>query len=56
MDLTHKLPEGKNPQGGAISIQYRDILKAGGKTEIEIASVEDELEGIALVENILDAH
>ncbi len=56
VDLTHKLPEWKNPQGGAISIQYRDILKAGGKTEIEIASVEDELEGIALVENILDAH
>jgi uncharacterized phage-associated protein len=56
VDLTHKLPEWKNPQGGAIPIQYRDILKAGGKTEIEIAAIEDELEGIALVENILGAH
>ncbi len=56
VDLTHKLPEWKNPQGGAIAIQYRDILKAGGKTEIEIAAVEDELEGVALVENILGAH
>jgi hypothetical protein len=31
-------------------------LKAGGKTELEIASVEHELEGVALVENLLDAH
>ena len=56
MELTHKLPEWKNPQGGAIPIQYRDILKAAGKTEIEIAAVEDELEGVALAENLLGAH
>jgi hypothetical protein len=56
VDLAHKLPEWKNPQGGAIPIQYRDVLKAGGKTEIEIAAIEDELEGIALTENILGAH
>ena len=56
VDLTHKLPEWKNPQGGAIPIQYRDILKAGGKTEIKIAAVEDELEGVALAENLLGAH
>ena len=55
VDLTHKLPEWKNPQGSAIPIQYRDILKAGGKTEIEIAAVEDELEGVALAENLLGA-
>ena len=55
VDFTHKLPEWKNPQGSAIPIQYRDILKAGGKTEIEIAAIEDELEGIALMENMLGA-
>jgi uncharacterized phage-associated protein len=55
-ELTHKLPEWTDPQGGAIPIRYRDILKAGGKTEIEIAAVEDELGGVALVENILGAH
>jgi len=56
VELTHKLPEWKNPQGGAIPIQYRDILKAAGKTELEIAAVEDELEGVALAENLLGAH
>jgi uncharacterized phage-associated protein len=56
VDLTHKLPEWKNPQSGAIPIRYRDILKAAGKTEIEIAAVEDELEGVALAENFLGAH
>jgi len=56
VELTHKLPEWKNPQGGAIPIAYRDILKAGGKTELEIAAVEDELEGVALAENLLGAH
>ena len=56
VEFTHKLPEWKNPQGGAIRIQYRDILKAAGKTEIEIAAVEDELEGVALAENLLGAH
>lgn len=56
VDLTHTLPEWKNPQGGAIPITYRDILKAGGKTELEIAAIEDELEGVALVENLLGAH
>lgn len=53
VDLTHRLPEWKNPQGSAIPIQYRDILRAGGKTDLEIAAVEDELEGVALIESIL---
>ena len=56
VDLTHQLPEWKNPQGSAIPIQYRDILKAGGKTDLEIAAVEDELEGVAFMENVLGAH
>jgi uncharacterized phage-associated protein len=56
VDLTHTLPEWKNPQGGAIPITYRDILRAGGKTELEIAAIEDELEGVALAENLLGAH
>jgi uncharacterized phage-associated protein len=55
VDHTHKLPEWKNPQGSAIPIEYRDILKAGGKTELEIAAVEDELEGVALAESLLGA-
>ncbi|HPC60910.1 MAG TPA: Panacea domain-containing protein [Verrucomicrobiota bacterium] len=56
VELTHKLPEWKDPQGSAIPIQYRDILKAGGKTELEIAAIEDELEAVALMERIVGAH
>ncbi len=56
VDLMHQLPEWKNPQGGAIPIRCRDILKAEGKTEIEIAAIEDELEGVALAETLLGAH
>jgi len=52
VDLTHRLPEWKDPQGGAVPIAYRDILKAGGKTELEIAAIEDELEGLALAETV----
>ena len=54
--LTHTLPEWKNPQAGAVPIAYRDILKAGGKTELEIAVIEDELDGVALAETLLGAH
>lgn len=56
VDLTHTLPEWKNPQGGAIPITYRDILRAGGNTELEIAAIADEPEGVALAENLLGAH
>ena len=55
VDLTHKLPEWKDPQGSTVPITYRDILKAGGKTELEIASIEDELEGVAFAETVFGA-
>lgn len=43
VDIVHELPEWEDPQGSAIPIQIRDILKAGNKTEIEIAAIEKEL-------------
>jgi uncharacterized phage-associated protein len=43
IELTHRLPEWKDPHGSAIPISYRDILKAEGKSELEIASIEDEI-------------
>ena len=55
VDLTHKLPEWKDPQGSAVPITYRDILKAAGKTELEISSIEDELEGVALADIFFSA-
>jgi uncharacterized phage-associated protein len=51
--ISHDLPEWQDPNGSAIPIQYRDILRAGNKTEIEIAAVEAELESLAAAEAML---
>lgn len=52
-DKTHELPEWENPEGSSIPIEYRDILKGAGKTDIEIASIISEIENIALIDNYL---
>jgi len=54
--LTHLLPEWIDPHGSAIPIAYRDILRAGGKTELEIAAVEDELAELAETDLLLAGH
>jgi hypothetical protein len=36
-----------------IPIEYRDILRAGNKTESEIAAIEAELESLATTEAML---
>jgi uncharacterized phage-associated protein len=51
--LSHELPEWQDPQGSAIPIEYRDILRAGDKTEAEIAAIEAELESLAAAEAML---
>jgi uncharacterized phage-associated protein len=51
--ISHELPEWQDPNGSAIPIQYRDILRAGNKTESEIAAVEAELESLATTEAML---
>lgn len=53
VEYTHTLPEWKDPGGGALPIEYRDILRAGGKTSGEIAEIENELENLALLETFL---
>ncbi len=53
VDYTRSLPEWTHPDGGALPIEYRDILKAARKTEAEIAAVEEALESTALVERVL---
>lgn len=55
VELTHALPEWIDPRGGAIAITYRDILKAGGKSDLEIAAVEDELTELAETDLLLAA-
>lgn len=51
--LTHALPEWIDPRGGAIAISYRDILKAGGKSDLEIAAIEEELAELAETDLLL---
>ncbi len=53
VDFTHRLPEWIDPRGGAIAITYRDILKAGGKSDLEIAAVEEELAELAETDLLL---
>jgi uncharacterized phage-associated protein len=53
--LTHTLPEWIDPHGSAIAITYRDILKAGGKSDLEIAAVENELDELAETDWMLAA-
>ncbi len=51
--FSHELPEWQDPNGSAIPIQDRDILRAGNRTEREIAAVEAELESLAAAEALL---
>jgi uncharacterized phage-associated protein len=53
VDYTRSLPEWTHPDGGALPIEYRDILRAADKTEAEISAVEEALESAALVELVL---
>lgn len=52
-DMTHELPEWVDPQGSSIPIDYKDILKGAGKTDIEIKSIISEIENIGLTDNYL---
>ena len=52
-DFTHSFAEWVDPRGSSIPIDYRDILKGAGKTDIEITSIIDELENLALMDNAM---
>lgn len=52
VDLSHDLPEWQDPLGTSIPIEYRDILRAGGKTESEIAGLCEEIDSLALAQLI----
>ena len=49
-DFTHSLAEWQNPKGSSIKIDYKDVLRAGGKTEGEIESILEEIEGLAIMD------
>jgi uncharacterized phage-associated protein len=46
-NVMHKLPEWQNPNGTSIPITFRDILTAGGESEVEIHAILKELHSIA---------
>ena len=53
--LVHGFPEWQNPEGSAVAITYRDILKATGKTELETVAILQELEELAMADALLPA-
>jgi uncharacterized phage-associated protein len=50
------LPEWHDPQGTKIPLEYKDILRAGGKTASEIDAVTSELESLAAVINWIEPY
>jgi uncharacterized phage-associated protein len=53
VEYTRALPEWTYPDGSALPIEHRDILKSAGKTEAEISRIEEALESAALAERVL---
>jgi uncharacterized phage-associated protein len=55
VDVVHGFPEWRDPEGGAVPLDYADILRAGNKTPQEIRAIEGELESVDWVERFLAA-
>lgn len=53
--LVHEFPEWQDPQGSAVAISYRDVLRGTGKTDSEIAAILQELDGLALADALFPA-
>ncbi len=53
VEYSHGLPEWQDPKGSAIPINFRDILRAGNKTDAEITAIEAELESLAVAEALV---
>lgn len=53
VNFTHDLPEWTNPKGSSIPIDYKRVLKAGGKSEQEIFEIISDLEETALFEQLV---
>ncbi len=51
-DLSHDLPEWRDPGGSSLPIEIEDILRAEGRTEHEIALLGDELRSLSSIESL----
>ena len=56
VDLMHKLPEWRDPDGSAFPIEYGEILRAQNKKPEEIRAIESELQSLAQMDCYLTAH
>lgn len=52
-DMTHELPEWQDPKGSSFPIDYKDILQGAGMTPSETASIIDEIDNIALMDEYM---
>ena len=51
-DMSHELPEWRDPGGSSLPLEIEDILRAEGRTEHEIAELADEMQSLAIVQSI----
>jgi uncharacterized phage-associated protein len=56
VDVVHKFPEWKDPEGSATPINYADILKAENKAPEEIRAIENELDAVNRVDLFFSPH
>jgi len=55
VDLVHKLPEWKDPNGGAFPIQIADILRAQNRPPEDIRAIEEDIKALDQVDCFLTA-
>ena len=51
-DLSHDLPEWRDPAGSSTPLEIEDILRAEGRTDLEIETLKDEIASLAVVQLI----
>jgi len=56
VDYCHKLPEWKNPGDSSATIDFKDILKALGKSEDEISEIESQATESRVMDLLLKNH
>ena len=49
-EFTHTLAEWQDPKGSSIGIDYKEILRAGEKTDAEIEAILEDIESLAVAE------
>jgi len=51
-DLSHDLPEWRDPAGSSSPLEIEDILRAEGRTNLEIETLKDEIASLAIAQMI----